>query len=345
MAKLIDLAGKRFGKLTVIERTDDNVTPSGDHKVMWICKCDCGNKRIISGVKLRKMQSPSCGCDRRQNFDERGHIIKGKPIIDYTGKRFGRLTVINLDRIENKISWWKVKCDCGAEKSVRGNTLPLLKSCGCQKREQDLINIGVTEFNHHKLTNHPVYSIWAGMKTRCENPNAEHYEDYGGRGITICEEWKDLRKFVKWAEKTGFKPGRNLSIERKDVNGDYCPENCIWIDRSLQNRNCRNTRRLTINGVEKSLIEWSEIYGIEYKTVFRRYTNGHREPEDLFCKENLQQKNAVRIKVRGELLTISEASKKYGVPTGRIWQRYKKGIIDGDLLISKTRIKIMKEDG
>lgn len=347
MAKLIDMTGQKYGKLTVIKRIEDNVSPCGYRTVMWLCKCDCGNTRIMSGKKLRKTKEPSCGCDKKQNFDERGHIIKGKPIVDYTGRRFGKLTVIGLDRIENKISWWNVKCDCGTIKSVRGNSLPILKSCGCQKREQDLKNIGVTDFNHHQLTNHPVYSIWSGMKTRCENKNAEHYKDYGGRGIKICDEWKDLRNFAKWADETGFEPGKNFSIERKNVNGDYCPENCVWIDRKLQTHNCRNTRRLTINGETKPLIEWAEIYGIDYKTVSSRYTNGYREPEDLFYKGSLINKKAIRIKVRGELLTIPEASKKYGVSKYCIWQRYEKGIRDGELLISKEKIRIkenVKED-
>lgn len=336
--KLIDMTGQRFGKLTVIKRTEDNVTPSGDHKVMWLCQCDCGNRRIISGIKLRKMKSPSCGCDRKQNFDERGHIIKGKPIVDLTGKKFGKLTVIGLDRIERKISWWKVRCECGTIKTVRGNTLPLLKSCGCQKRKQDLINIGVTDKNHHELTNHPVYGIWRAMINRCQNPNTQHYDSYGGRGIKVCDDWKNLRNFATWADSHGFVDGKNLSIERKDVNGDYCPENCIWIDRKYQSRNCRNTIRLTIDGKNKPLIEWAESFGVEYKTVLSRYKRGNRNPDDLFYKGNLQQRNAKRIEIFGEQLTFSEAETKYGVSKSIIWQRYKNGIRDSELLTYKGRI-------
>ena len=294
MSKFIDMTGQRCGKLVVIERIEDNVLPSGYRNVMWKCKCHCGNTRIVSGKKLRKWENPSCGCDRRQNFDERGHQIKGKPIVDYTGKRFGRLTVLGLDKIENGISWWRVKCDCGTIKSVRGNTLPILKSCGCQKREQDLLNIGVTKENHHNLSKHPAFGIWNAMINRCENPKADHFDDYGGRGIKVCEEWHDPRKFIRWAEENGFEAGKNFSIERKDVDGNYCPENCCWIDRKYQQRNTRKTRRLKINGVEKPLIEWAEFYGIDYKLVSSRYTVGLRSPEDLFYKGNLKMRDLGR---------------------------------------------------
>lgn len=343
--KTPDMTGMKFGKLTVIERAENRIYRNGEKKGVWKCLCDCGNYRYVTTHQLKRWENPNCGCESGQNRDEYGHIVKGKPIIDHTGKRYGMLTVLGLDKIEDKISWWFVRCDCGTVKSVRGNTLKTLKSCGCQKREQDLINIGVTDFNHHELSNHPVYSIWSGMKTRCENPKSMGYKDYGGRGIKICEEWLDFRNFVGWAEDTGFEPGKDLSIERIDVNGDYCPENCIWIERKYQARNCRNTIRLSIGGESKPLVEWSELYGIDYKTVSGRYKSGKRKLEDLFYKGNLQNRNAQRIDIFGEKLTFSEAGEKYGVRKETIWARYKRGIRDEKLLISKDKVlrKQLKE--
>lgn len=129
------------------------------------------------------------------------------------------------------------------------------------------------------------------MINRCENPHNKNYNNYGGRGIKICEEWKDIRNFSKWADETGFELGKNLSIERKDVNGNYCPENCCWIDRKLQSRNRRNTVRLDINGDNKSLSEWCEVYNVPYKKVIERYYRGIREIDDLFYKGNLQMRD------------------------------------------------------
>ena len=232
---------------------------------MWECQCDCGNTKIIYGARLRNGSELSCGCNDKDKRNEKGQFIKGQVKTDYTGKRFGMLTVLGLDKIENRCSWWKVKCDCGTVKSVRGNTLKVIRSCGCIKKKQDVINLGIK--NHHELTYHPVYPIWNAMIQRCENPKFEYYKDYGGRGIKVCDEWKDIRNFAKWADETGFETGRNLSIERKDVNGDYCPENCIWIDRKYQPRNRRDTIRLVIDETEKPLVEWAEIYGVKYELV------------------------------------------------------------------------------
>lgn len=132
------------------------------------------------------------------------------------------------------------------------------------------------------------------MINRCGNPHNKHYNDYGGRGIKVCEEWKDIRIFSKWADETGFEPNKNLSIERKDVNGDYCPENCCWIDRKFQTRNRRNTVMLKIDGVNKPLSEWCEIYNVSYEKVIGRYYRGIRATDDLFYKGNLQMRDLGR---------------------------------------------------
>ena len=128
-------------------------------------------------------------------------------------------------------------------------------------------------------------------------------EDYKKFNSKLCPDTKrkilgiripDLRNFAKWADENGFESGKNLSIERKDVNGNYCPENCIWIDRKYQSRNRRNTIRLVIDGIEKPLSEWSEIYGLNYKSVVGRYYRGVRNPDDLFYKGNLQMRDLGR---------------------------------------------------
>ena len=226
-----DLTGKRFGNLVVIRRATDQISPAGHHLPMWECLCDCGNIKITSGQRLRHGITTSCGCDDNVVRNQNGQFVKGQGIKDITGEKFGKLTVIALDRMENRRSYWIVECECGNRKVVRGDTLKVITSCGCDKKKQDIINLSIT--NHHELTYHPVYHIWNAMIYRCCNPKSTAYKDYGGRGIKVCDEWKDIRNFAKWADETGFEPGKNLSIERMDVNGNYCPENCIWIKRKL----------------------------------------------------------------------------------------------------------------
>lgn len=286
------LEGKRFGKLVVMKQSTDHISPSGYRIRMWECLCDCGNKKISSTSGLKNGRTKSCGCDCDVKRNNKGQFIKGQSINDLTGKKFGKLSVIRLDKIVNKKSYWIVKCDCGTEKSVRGDTLKVITSCGCDKKKQDLINFNVT--NNHKLTNHPVYHIWQAMLNRCENPKNRAYKDYGGRGITVCDEWKDIRNFSKWADETGFLPGKNLSIERKNVNGNYCPENCIWIDKKLQARNRRNTIKFSIDGIEKPLSEWAEIYQLPYSKIMGRYYRGVRNIDDLFYKGNIQMRDLGR---------------------------------------------------
>jgi len=287
-----DFTGMKFGKLTALYRIKTEKTTGRGKHAMWMCKCDCGNTKIISSTRLAHGKTDNCGCMDSKCRNKKGQFTKGENVKDISGKKFGKLTVLKLDKIVNRKSYWIVKCECGTIKTVRSDTLKVITSCGCDKKKQDIINFGIT--NHHELNHHPVYSIWNAMINRCENPHNKHYNDYGGRGIKICEEWKDIRNFSKWADETGFELGKNLSIERKDVNGNYCPENCCWIDRKLQPRNRRNTVRLDMDGDNKSLSEWCEIYNVPYKKVIGRYCRGIREIDDLFYKGNLQMRDLGR---------------------------------------------------
>lgn len=218
-----------------------------------------------------------------------GQFVKGENINDLVGKKFGKLTVLRLDKIVNRKSYWIVQCECGNVKSVRCDTLKKIVSCGCEKKKQDIINLGIV--NHHNLTYHPAYGIWHHMISRCENTLDHAYKDYGGRGIKVCQEWHDLRTFCKWAEENGYEKDKGLSIERIDVNGDYCPENCCWIPRKDQSRNRRCCIRLIINGEDKLLSQWAYEYGLdnhEYNKVYQRYKRGYRDVEHLFAKKNLK---------------------------------------------------------
>ena len=117
--------------------------------------------------------------------------------------------------------------------------------------------------------------IWSTMKSRCENSNRVKYKDYGGRGINICEEWKSVESFCKWALENGY--ADDLQIDRIDVNGNYEPTNCRWVAPKENSRNRRNTKYLTLNGETKCIAEWCENIPISHNTIYWWYRKFGRE--------------------------------------------------------------------
>ena len=251
-----DLTGQKFGRLTVIKR--NGYTGRKRKLITWLCKCDCGNMAIRTGKALK--DSFNSGCDKCRYFYD-----------DLTGRKFGVLTVISRYGSQNGDMFWNCKCKCGNVIKVSTGQLNFghVVSCGCSKKER--IRERSTT---HGLSNTRLYEIWVGMKRRCYNSHDERYADYGGRGIIICDEWKeDFQAFYDWAMTHGY--ADNLTIERKDVNGNYCPENCCWITKSKQSRNRRITIRYTLFGIEKPLAEWCEYAEIKNNIAYQRYRNGN----------------------------------------------------------------------
>lgn len=186
---------------------------------------------------------------------------------DLTNKQFGRLTAIEPTPSHGKNSaiMWVCKCECGNTAIVRGCDLVNghTMSCGCYKKMQKAMPNG--EMRLHR--------IWSNMKQRCGNPKSKDYENYGGRGIGVCEEWKDsFEQFYYWAMISGYKNG--LTIERKDNDGNYCPENCEWITANRQQRNTRRNRKYIVQGKEFTLTELCRLYGQPRSTVESRLKKG-----------------------------------------------------------------------
>lgn len=182
---------------------------------------------------------------------------------DLTGETFGRLIVIGRFESEEPQhdSEWVCVCSCG---KVTIKTRSNLKSdhsqsCGCLKSEK------ATTHGKRKTR---LYRIWLGMRDRCTNVTSPNFQNYGGRGISVCAEWDDFQTFYQWAMANGYKPA--LTIDRLDVNGNYCPQNTRWATSIEQNRNRRNNHLLTYAGKTMPISQWADETGLNQSTILRR---------------------------------------------------------------------------
>ena len=196
--------GDRFGRLVVIEQADDYVTPSGKKYPRYLCKCDCGNTKLIDKTNLLKGKTLSCGCLQKER--------------------------------------------ASAARKTHGDTDSRL------------------------------YNVWCAMKRRCYNENVPEYPLYGGRGIFMCDEWRnDYGAFREWAVANGYDynaPRGQCTIDRIDTNGGYAPENCRWVSQKEQMNNVRYNHREVYNGEEHTLAEWGEILDIDPQKILRRMNMG-----------------------------------------------------------------------
>ena len=191
---------------------------------------------------------------------------------DITGQKFGRLTAIKMLEYSDKCHsyYWEFKCDCGKIVAINKNSVTSghTLSCGCFRREK-------TSLSHkkHGLENTRLYSIWIGIKQRCQNIKNPRYHKYGGRGIAICNEWlDDFMNFYSWAMDNGYND--SLTIDRIDVNGNYEPSNCRWATIHTQAKNKTSNRLITYKNVTKCLTDWAKELKINRTTLFARIYSG-----------------------------------------------------------------------
>lgn len=183
---------------------------------------------------------------------------------DLTGKQFGDLLVLNrTENSTNRKAQWLCKCKCGAETIVRSDHLKsgATKSCGCDKNIK------------HGLSKTRLYYIWNGMRQRCNSPQHKDYPNYGAKGISVCEAWRnDFMAFREWALSNGY--ADNLTIDRIDGNGNYEPSNCRWVSSQKQAINRRSTILIEYKGKEISLSDLASELNLPKTTVFRKFNNG-----------------------------------------------------------------------
>lgn len=268
---IIDLTGQRFGKLIVIER--DFSKPKSNSRCFWKCQCDCGSITIVSAAHLRSGNIKSCGCAR---FN------------DLTGLEFGRWKVLGrAERTTGQL--WLCKCSCGTIKKVQHTSLinGTSKSCGCYQKE-----ITRQRLTTHNMSKSRLYNIYHDIKNRCNHPSNNRYNDYGGRGIYICDEWALFENFKEWSLSNGYND--SLTIDRIDNDGPYAPWNCRWTTQEEQVNNKRKTIYFEFCGIKKSLKQWTNYMGWNYDKYYGRYHRGY----ETFKKEDIEE---IEKKIRSDL--------------------------------------------
>jgi hypothetical protein len=270
MGILINLKGKKFGKLVVLEYEGNSI---------WKCQCECGKIKKIHSQALRENKVISCGCNKRK---------------DLVGQKFGRLLVIERIGFINKRTYYKCKCDCGNIVDVLASNLTkgTSKSCGCYAKE-----LSCKRSTTHNMSNTRLYNIWEGMKQRCYNSNVKAYKYYGAKDIKVCEKWLNFENFMQWSLNNGYSD--NLTIDRIDIKKDYCPENCRWVNKKIQANNTSTNVFLKIDNITDTIANWSKKTGINASTISWRYRHGWSEKDCIQLKPNyLKRKQKPKIEIK-----------------------------------------------
>lgn len=250
-------------------------------------------------------------------------------IIDMTGWKMwehgvpdSKLTVIQLG--ENKTSKshkaiWECKCSCGSDKIVlatRGDLINgKIRSCGCLKVEANK-----SRCETHGESKTRLYRIWCGMRDRCYNQNNKKYCNYGGRGISICDEWRSYHGFRCWALENGY--ADDLSIDRIDVSGDYEPSNCRWTNSITQSNNRTNNHIVEFENKTMTVSELAAILKMPYNTVSSRINHlGYSANDCANTPIGCSKKGLHLIEYDGVTMTISDWAKKLDIPLATLSSR------------------------
>lgn len=247
--------------------------------------------KVVKSDKLRGGRTQSCGCVARERI---ANLNKGKSLVaDLKGRRFGRLTVLEFSHLsdDRKRTYWKCKCDCGNEIITRADGIKSghTNSCGCYNKDI-LQNAGwnIT----HGLSHSRVYGIWRNMKARCYNDKSISYEYYGKKGITVCDEWLGkggFKNFYDWSMENGYRD--DLTIDRKDNDKGYSPDNCRWVAYKEQANNKSTNVCIEYNGETNTISEWADKCGLEYSCLLYRLHSGWDIEKALTTPSRKRTKN------------------------------------------------------
>lgn len=199
---------------------------------------------------------------------------------DLTGQRFERLLVTGISHKRGRVTYFKVLCECGAEKSISGQDMKSgrTRSCGCMRREI-CARMGAKS-QKHGLSGHPLYHMWHSMMQRCYNPKTANYHYYGARGIQVCERWHSFKNFV---EDMHPRPV-GLELDRIDNDGNYSPGNCRWVSKRRNKNNRQFNRAFQYRGREYTIKELAVLAGKSYGCMYGRLANQGLTAEEAILK-------------------------------------------------------------
>ena len=270
------------------------------------------------------------------------------------GDKFGRLTVIGFaghSRTKSGKSKLLVKCKCSCGNVVITPSSNLTtgdtKSCGCYHldKAKEICTGNTFGYKHGgTIYNHRLYAVYTTMHQRCENPNCDYYDRYGGRGIYVCKEWSGengFSNFREWAMNNGYNPDATkgeCTINRIDNDGPYSPDNCEWVNRTVQMNNTSANRYLTYNGETYTVTEWANKLGINFSTIENRLCNGWSVEKTLSTPA---EKNITYINYNGDNYSVAEWCYIFGIAQSTISTRIKKYGMDDPhkILLYNNRYK------
>lgn len=231
-------------------------------------------------------------------------------VIDMAGKRYSSIVAMHVvGRSTSGDLKWQFQCDCGTEFQANGYYARIGKIVSCPVCAAERTRLASVK---HGLTETPEFEIWTGIHTRCCNPKSTAFKNYGGRGISICDRWKD--SFSNFLADMGKRPSPIHSIERSDNEGNYEPGNCYWATPYEQANNKRTNLKVTIDGVTKNLSEWARQFNVQVSTASLRHKQGLRGI-DIFTS------TVKHINHQGITDTVSGWSKRTGIKPSTISMR------------------------
>lgn len=259
-----------------------------------------------------------------------------KSVMDLTGQTYGRWTVLyrtpdKEGRNGRKFVAWHCRCLCGTERDVTTQALRSgrSRSCGCLQRER-----ARDAHYKHGHSKERLYNIWHAMLGRCYKSDNPSYDSYGGRGIQVCVAWRsNYDAFESWAHANGYSD--TLTLDRKDVNQGYTPENCRWVDRKTQNNNKRNTMYVEYLGEEWPVGLLADIAAVDLSVLERRLRLGWDVEKAITAPVGSTRWRFVEY--QGEVQTISEWARRFGLPKYTLRDRLDAGWSVEDALNTPLR--------
>lgn len=256
----IDLTGQRFTRLVVLRY-------AGKFKgrAMWECQCDCGNIKNMYTKGLRNGTARSCGCLRKEMLQDPTRNPR-PATVDLTGETIGYWLVLGHAGVRKGHTWWTCECICGTIRDVSASHLKRedSRSCGCHQGHFLRLSR-----NSHGMSYTAEYHAWSAMIQRCYNPNMDNYPIYGGRGITVCPEWR--ASFDAFFADMGPRPSPQHSLDRIDnAGGNYEKSNCRWTTIDVQAVNRRTTIWITYHGETHTANEWEDTPGCQARNIKAR---------------------------------------------------------------------------